>query len=75
MRIISQLGMDFPYNQIIVFVDDNCVQCKSVSDISEISYLLGRYETEERAREVFNEIHDNYVRLDTESIVFAMPEV
>lgn len=75
MRIISQLGMDFPYKQIIVFVDDNCVKCKPVSDFVSRHDLLGVYSTEERAREVFNEIHDNYVRLDTESIVFIMPEV
>lgn len=74
MRIISQLGMDFPYEQIIVFIDDNFVKCKPVSDMSAKSYFLGEYDTEERARKVFNEIHDNYARLDTESMVFVMPE-
>ena len=74
MRIISQLGMDFPYEQIIVFIDDNFVKCKHVSDMSAKSYFLGEYDTEERAHEVFNEIHDNYAILDTESMVFVIPE-
>lgn len=74
MRIISKLGMDFPYEQIIVLVDDNCVKCKPVSDFMGRNDLLGVYDTEERAREVFNEIHDNYARLDTRSMVFVMPE-
>lgn len=74
MRIISQSGMDFPYEQIIVFIDDNCVKCIPVSDMSSKSYLLGQYETEERAKEVFNEINDNYAHFDTSSMVFVMPE-
>lgn len=74
MRIISQLGMDFPYEQIIVFIDDNFVKCKPVSDMSAKSYFLGEYDKEERAREVFNEIHDNYAHFDTSSMVFVMPE-
>lgn len=74
MRIISQNGCDFPYEQIIVLIDDNFVKCKPVSHMSEKSYFLGEYDKEERAREVFNEIHDNYARFDTRSMVFVMPE-
>lgn len=63
MRIISQLGMDFPYEQIIVFIDDNCVKCKPVSDMSAKSYFLGEYDTEERAQEVFRSINTSYYNI------------
>lgn len=73
MRIISQLGMDFPYDKIIVFIDDNCVKCKPVSDMSAMYYLLGQYDTEERAQEVFNEFHD-YISYKYEQKCFYMPD-
>lgn len=63
MRIISQLGMDYPYEQIIVFIDDNCVKCKPVSDMSAKSYLLGEYDTVQRAKEVFNSINVSYYNM------------
>ncbi len=74
MRIISQTGCDFPYDQIVVMVDGESVKCKPASDFMGRHDLLGVYDTEDRAREVFNEIHDNYARLDTGSMVFVMPE-
>lgn len=60
MRIISQLGMNFPYEQMVVFIDDNFVKCKPVSDLSAKSYLLGEYDTAQRAKEVFNSINVSY---------------
>ena len=63
MRIISQLGMDFPYDQIIVFIDDNCVKCKPVSDMCAKSYFLGEYDTPKRAKEVFDSINVSYYNI------------
>lgn len=82
MRIISQLGMDFPYEQIIVFIDDNHVKCKPVSDMSAKSYLLGEYDTAERAKEVFNSINVSYYNIPLmeqegalyNQTTFVMPE-
>ena len=50
MRVISQTFMDFPYEHIVVFVDDNKVCCRPVNDMSGRYYLLGEYETNERAQ-------------------------
>lgn len=74
MRIISQLGMDFPYEQIIVFIDDNCVKCTPISDMGERHYLLGQYETEERSLEVFAEIRKTYSTCNIDCLVYEMPE-
>lgn len=60
MRVISQTFMDFPYEQIVVFVDDNRVCCRPVNDMSGRYYLLGEYKTNERAKEVFRNIHKDY---------------
>lgn len=82
MRVISQTFMDFPYEHIVVFVDDNKVCCRPVNDMSGRYYLLGEYETNERAQEVFNIIHEDYEGLplmeDGERLYntpcFIMPE-
>lgn len=60
MRIISQNGMDFPYEQIVVFIDENKVACLPVSNMGGRYYLLGEYESCERAAEVFNKINFHY---------------
>lgn len=60
MRIISQNLMDFPYEQIVVAVDDNRVICWPVSNMGGRYYLLGKYNVCDRAREVFNSIFDYY---------------
>lgn len=63
MRVISQTFMDFPYEQIVVFVDDNKVSCRIVNDMNGRYYLLGEYKTNERAQEVFKNIHEDYEEL------------
>lgn len=60
MRVISQTFMDFPYEQIVVFVDDNRVCCRPVNDMSGRYYLLGEYKTNERAQEIFKNLHKDY---------------
>lgn len=60
MRIISQTGMDFPYEQIVVMVDENKVVCKPINDMNGKSYVLGVYKDCEAATETFNEIYEKY---------------
>lgn len=60
MRIISQNGMDFPYEHIVVILDGCAVICRPVSDMGGRYYPLGAYKTEERARDVFSSINKNY---------------
>ena len=74
MRIISQLEMDFPYEQIVVIVNENRVICRPISDMGGRYYLLGHYYTEERAQEVFKEIQRTYKTCDINFIVYVMPE-
>lgn len=73
MRIISQNGCDFPYEHIVVIIDGNYVKCKPVSDVSVKSCSLGLYNTEERAQEVFKELHD-YISYEDEPKMFYMPD-
>ena len=74
MRIISQSLMDIPYDQIIVELDDDKIYAIPISSSIGMR-LLGKYGTEERAQEVFEQIHKCYKSLTTDSMVFIMPEV
>lgn len=73
MRIISQNGVDIPYELSCIFVDENRV-CSRCSIYPEAKGLLGTYESNERAIEVFGEINKRYSKLDSGSLVFKMPE-
>lgn len=59
MRIISQSLIDFPYEQIIVEVDENRVLCRMCSQ-PNARYQLGEYKDNERAVEVFNRINKQF---------------
>lgn len=80
MRIISQTGMDFPYEQVIVYIDESSVMCKTLLESKR--YCLGVYKDSERARAVFESIYDYYKGTpsmeDGETLylgnVFVMPE-
>lgn len=63
MRIISQNGYDFPYEQVVVIVDEKDVICRPISDMRGRYYLLGHYDTEERAQEIFNSINKSYYNI------------
>lgn len=63
MRIISQNGMDFPYEYVVVILDGCAVICRPVSDMNGRYYPLGAYKTEERASDVFRSIHRDYENL------------
>ena len=73
MRIISQNGYDFPYEKIVVILDRNSVICRTISDMNRRYYFLGQYDTDERAKEVFIELHD-YVIYEREQKMFFMPD-
>lgn len=82
MRIISQNFMDFPYEQIVVFVDENRVGCRPVNDMNGRYYTLGIYRNEKRAKDVFNAINKAYCNvplMDGDGVLynqssFCMPE-
>lgn len=77
MRIISQIKEDIPYEHVVVFVDDNFVKWRPIPDIDKKSYALGEYVDNERALEVFSEIHnhfENYAGDVYPLTVFIMPE-
>lgn len=49
MRVISQSGeIDFPYEQIVVFRNENIIQCR-FANVKESVSDLGEYETPEQA--------------------------
>lgn len=82
MRIISQNGMDFPYEHIVVILDGRNVICRPVSNMAGRYYPLGAYKTEERAQDVFSSINKsycNFILMDGDvhmydQTVFIMPE-
>lgn len=74
MRIISQNGYDFPYEQILVYLDERKICCKSISKPEGRYFLLGEYDTKERAKEVFREIQRTYKTCNIDCLVYVMPE-
>lgn len=73
MRIITQIGYDFPYEQILVYLYEREICCKPISIPEERYFLLGEYDTEERAEEVFKKLHD-YISCEDEPKMFYMPD-
>lgn len=70
MRIISQNLVSFPFERIIVEVDDNSIMCRLCA-VPEKRYYLGRYKDCERAKGVFKEI--DFADFRNEKC-FKMPE-
>ena len=70
MRIISQNGYDFPYEQIVVILDGKTIVARPISDMGGRFWPLGTYGSEERAEDVFNAIYmiryRDYVRMPDE---------
>lgn len=74
MRIISQNGMDFPYDSIIVFSEGKYVQAKMVSNPNFV-YVLGIYKSTHRAMGVTDVIREFYLgKAPDQTAVFNMPE-
>lgn len=78
MRIISQLKEDFPYDKIVVYVDEDRVMGRAIPDLEGKICILGEYVDNERAVEVFSEINDYYNNYSTDgcyqNAVFNMPD-
>ena len=74
MRIISQNGMDFPYDSIIVFSEGKYVQAKMVSNPNFV-YVLGIYKSTQQAMGVTDVIREFYLgKAPDQTAVFNMPE-
>lgn len=60
MRVISQSGeIDFPYEQIVVFRNENIIQCR-FANVKESVSVLGEYETPEQAEKAMEMLHEAY---------------
>ncbi|MDT4376171.1 hypothetical protein RO787_22845 [Blautia coccoides] len=56
MRVISQNGeFDFPYEQIVVFRNENIVQCR-FANVKESVSVLGEYGTPKQAEKAMSEL-------------------
>lgn len=60
MRIISQNGYNFPYENIVMILDGKTIIARPISNMSGRFWTLGTYESEERALDVFNAIYNLY---------------
>ncbi|WP_312432732.1 hypothetical protein [Lacrimispora sp.] len=59
MRIISQSGTDYPYEQICIQIQNNQIKCKTCN--SERVDLLANYSSAEKAQKVMEMLHREYV--------------
>ena len=60
MRVISQNGeLDFPYEQIVVFRNENIVQCR-FANVKESVNVLGEYGAQERAEKAMEMLREAY---------------
>lgn len=83
MRVINQKhNISYPFDKLVVWVDEKNVLCEVVGNQRNIREVLGTYESHERAKEVFNELDRHYSNLpymeDGTTLYnltsFAMPE-
>lgn len=70
MRIISQFGVDFPYEHIIVLREENNI-CGELSSAPDEHYLLAKYSSEEKAVEVLGDMRNAY---RNEQTAFYFPD-
>ena len=70
MRIISQyMNSSVEFNNIVLILDGKIIACSDKPRVEhEDLLLLGEYATEERAKEVFQDIHNAYSPQD---VLFA----
>lgn len=59
MRIIDQLGCDYPYESIVISHGDGLIYARAVSNM-EKRYLLARYSTQEKALRAMQMLHECY---------------
>ena len=84
MRIISQNGMDFPYESIAISYDDGIILARPISDM-EKGYLLAKYSTQDKTEKAVQLLHDAYLYVwkiehglhiyyGDESFIFQFPQ-
>lgn len=61
MRIISQSGTDYPYEQICIQIQNNQIKCKTCN--SDRVDLLASYSSAEKARKAMEILHMGYLGL------------
>lgn len=73
MRVVSQDGeFDFPYEQIVVMLNDNHVICKPISDVGGRYYTLASYSAEEKAEKAIMTMRESYESSCYSTDVFDM---
>ena len=72
MRIINQLGADFPYEEILVSPEDEWIHARSISDSSAM-YFIARYSSEEKAKKAMNKLHSCYQN-GLKNAIFRFPQ-
>ncbi len=61
MRIISQSGTDYPYEQICIQIQNNQIKCKTCN--SDRVDLLASYSSSEKAQKTMEMLHMGYLGL------------
>ena len=64
MRVITQKNnISYPFDKLVVWVEEKTVFCEVIGDMRNNGEVLGTYDTHERAEEVFNELDRHYTNI------------
>ena len=59
MRIISQNGVDFPYESIAISHGDGIIYARLISNMDK-RYLIAQYSTQDKAEKAMQKLHEAY---------------
>lgn len=59
MRVISQNGVDFPYESIAISHGDGIIYARLISNMDK-RYLIAQYSTQEKAEKAMQKLHEAY---------------
>ena len=62
MRVISQNGVDFPYESIAISYGDGTIYARPVSNMDK-TYVLARYSSDEKMEKAMRMLHKLYAKL------------
>ena len=59
MRVISQNGVDFPYESIAISHGDGIIYARLISNMDK-RYLIAQYSTQDKAEKAMQKLHEAY---------------
>lgn len=72
MRVISQSGVDYPYDSIAISCEDGIIYARPMTNVDR-RYLLAQYSTPEKSRKAIEKMYRCYQE-GLENVVFRFPQ-